>query len=157
MLAWPPTPPSPPPNPFRKLTAPILWGEKIVFSNNGPICHWALLYWNGNEHSRDVTSRRFPSTIFEMIAQPQRKSGKTKAICRTSRESRGNGGGLGEVLGRCGWVGERWGRGGSSRLAGSTTFLAPTMALAASRWRSASTLVISSRFCRWLILPSNQD
>ena len=62
-----------------------------------------------------------------------------------------------EVWGRF-WVDvDGWGRGGSSRLAGSTTFLAPTMALAASRWRSASTLVISSRFCRWLILPSNQD
>ena len=46
-----------------------------------------------------------------MIAQPRTESGKINAICRTSRESRGNGGGLGEV-----WVDvDGWGeRGGGA-------------------------------------------
>ena len=87
-----------------------------------------------------------------MIAQPRTESGKINAICRTSRESRGNGGGLGEV-----WVDEDgWIVGGSWELA-RQHFLVLTLALPPSRWRSSSTLVISSSFCRWLILPSNQD
>ena len=90
-----------------------------------------------------------------MIIQSQAESAKINAICRTSRESRGivedwvDVDGWGEVGELDGWV---WGAGELAR----QHFLPPTLVLA-SRSTSASTLVIFSSLCRWLILPSFQD
>ena len=81
------------------------------------------------------TILRFHSSKFKMIAYPQRENGKIKAICRTSGESRGNGGEDWGGLGRCGWVGELGGAGWLAR----QHFQAQTLAASGS-WRNASTL-----------------